>query len=322
MKQKRNKKNKNNNKRVPYKKTKVKTNFNTIKGVMVNDPLGWFALIFAVFFFFNIKLFNSVQLLGCVWLFAIPWTAAHRASLFITNAWSSLKLMSIESVMHSSHLILCPPLLLLPPIPPSIRVFSNESTLRMRWPKYWSFSFSFSPSKEHPGLISFRMDWLDLLAVQGTFKSLLQHHSSKASDLQRSAFFTIQLSHPYMTIGKTIALTRWTFVGKVMSLLFNMLSQFSSVAQSCPTLCDPMNHSTPGRPVHHQLPEFTQNHVHRVGDAIQPSHLLSSPSPPALNLSQHRGLFQWVNSSHEVAKVLEFQLQHQSFQWTPRTDLL
>uniref|UniRef100_A0AC11DB56 Uncharacterized protein n=1 Tax=Ovis aries TaxID=9940 RepID=A0AC11DB56_SHEEP len=131
--------------------------------------------------------------------------------------------MSIESVMPSSHLILCRPLLL-PPIPRSIRVFSNESTLCMRWPKYWSFSFSISPSNEHPGLVSFRMDWLDLLAVQGTLKSLLQHHSSKASILWRSPFFTVQLSHPYMTTGKTIALTRWTFVGKVMSLLFSMLS--------------------------------------------------------------------------------------------------
>ena len=128
--------------------------------------------------------------------------------------------------MPSSHLILCRPLLLLPPIPPSIRVFSNESTLHMRWPKYWSFSFSISLSKEHPGLISFRMDWLDLLAVQGTLKSLLQHHSSKASILRRSAFFTVQLSHPCMTTGKTVALTRQTFVGKVMSLLFNMLSKF------------------------------------------------------------------------------------------------
>ena len=127
--------------------------------------------------------------------------------------------------MPPSHLILCHPLLLLPPIPPSIRVFSNESTLCMRWPKYWSFSFSIIPSKEIPGLISFRMDWLDLLAVQGTLKSLLQHYSSKASILQCSAFFTVQLSHPYMTTGKTIALTRWTFAGKVMSLLFNMLSR-------------------------------------------------------------------------------------------------
>ena len=143
----------------------------------------------------------------------------------ITNSQSSPKLMSIELVMPSSHLILCDPLLLLPPIPPSIRVFSNESTLRMRWPKYWSFSFSISPSKEHPGLVSFRMDWLDLLAVQGTLKSLLQYHSSKASILRCSAFFTVQLSHPCMTTGKTIALTRRTFVGKVMSLLLNMLSR-------------------------------------------------------------------------------------------------
>ena len=148
-----------------------------------------------------------------------------RAPLSITNSWSSLRLMSIEAVMPSSHLILCHHLFLLPPIPPSIRVFSNESTLRMRWPKYWSFSFSISPSKEHPGLISFMMGWLDLLAVQRTLKSLLQHHSSKASILQCSAFFTVQLSHPYMTTGKTIALTRWTFIGKVISLLFNKLSR-------------------------------------------------------------------------------------------------
>ena len=143
----------------------------------------------------------------------------------ITNSRSSLKLMSIESVMTSSHLILRHPLFLLSPIPPSIRVFSNESTLRMRWSKYWSFSFNIIPSKEHPGLISFRMDWLGLLAVQGTLKSLLQHNSSKASILQRSAFFTVQLSRPYMTTGRTITLTRWTFVGKVMSLLLNMLSR-------------------------------------------------------------------------------------------------
>ena len=133
--------------------------------------------------------------------------------------------MSIKLVMPSSHFILCHPLLLLPSIPPSIRVISNKSTLHMRWPKYWNFNFSISPSNEHPGLISFRMDWLDLLAVQGTLKSLLQHHSSKASILQRSAFFTVQLSHPYMATGKTTALTRWTFVGKVMSLLLNMLSR-------------------------------------------------------------------------------------------------
>ena len=159
--------------------------------------------------------FSSVAQLCPV--FETPWIAARQASLFITISRSSLRLTSIESVMPSSHFILCRPLLLLPPIPPSIRVFSNESTLRMRWPKYWSFSFSIIPSKEIPGLISFRMDWLDLLAVQGTLKSLLQYHSSKASIFRCSAFFTVQFSHPYMATGKTIALTRWTFVGKVMS---------------------------------------------------------------------------------------------------------
>ena len=169
--------------------------------------------------------FSSIQLLSRVWLFATLRIAACQASLSITNSQSSLKLMSIESVMPSSHLILCRPLLLLPPIPPSITVFSTESALCMRWPKYWSFSFSISPSYEHPGLISFRMKWLDLLAVQGTLKSLLQHHSSKASVLQCSAFFIVQLSHPYMTTGKTKALTRRTFIDKVMSLLLNMLSR-------------------------------------------------------------------------------------------------
>ena len=154
-----------------------------------------------------------------------PWIATCQVSLSITDSQSPLKLMCIELVMPSSHLILCRPLLLLPPIPPSIRVFFNESILCMRWPKYWSFSFSIIPSKEHPGLISFRMDWLDLLAVRGTLKSLLQHHSSKASILQHSAFFTVQLSHPYMTTGKTIALARRTLVGKAMSLLVNMLSR-------------------------------------------------------------------------------------------------
>ena len=148
-----------------------------------------------------------------------------QASLSITNSWSLLKLLSLKLVMPSNHLILCCPLLLLPSIFPSIRVFSNESVLHIRWPKDWSFSFGISPSSEYPGLISFRIDWLDLLDVQGTLKSLLQHHSSKASILQHSAFFIVQLSHPYMTAGKTIALTRWTFVGKVMSLLFNMLSR-------------------------------------------------------------------------------------------------
>ena len=151
--------------------------------------------------------FSSDQLLSCVWLFATPWTAACQASLSITNSWSSPKPMSIKSMMPSNHLILCRPLLL-PSIFPSIRVFSSESALHIRWPKYWSFSFNISPSNEHSGLISFRMDWLDLYAVQGTLKSLLQHHSSKASILQHSAFFIVQLSHPYMTTGKTVALTR------------------------------------------------------------------------------------------------------------------
>ena len=167
---------------------------------------------------------NSVQF-SRVQLFATPWIAARQASLSITIFRSSLRLTFIESVMPSSHLILCRPLLLLPPIPHSIRVFSYQSTLRMRWPKYWSFSFSIIPSKEIPGLISFRTDWLDLLAVQGTLKSLLQHHRSKASILRRSAFFTVQLSHPYMTTGKIIALTRRTLVDKLMPLLFNMLSR-------------------------------------------------------------------------------------------------
>ena len=171
------------------------------------------------------KTFSSVQSLSRVRLFVTPWITARQASLSITNSQSSLRLTSIEPVMPSRHLILGCPLLLLPPISPSIRVFSNESTLHIRWPKYWSFSFSVSPSKKHPGLISFRMDWLDLLAVWGTLKSLLQHHSLKASILQHSAFFTVQPSHPYMTIGKTIALTKWIFVGKVISLLLNMLSR-------------------------------------------------------------------------------------------------
>ena len=159
-------------------------------------------------------------------LFETPWTTARQASLSITNSRSLLKLMSIELVMPSNHLILCHPLLLPPSIFPRIRVFSNESAVCIRWPKYWSFSLSISPSNEYSGLISFKMDWLDLLAVQGTLKSLLQHHSSKVSILQHSAFFIVHLSHPYMTTGKTIAVTRSTFVVKIMSLLFNMLLTF------------------------------------------------------------------------------------------------
>ena len=171
---------------------------------------------------------QSVQSFSYFQLFVTPWTAACQVSLSITNSWGPCKPMSMESVMPSNHLIFCHPLLLLPSIFPSIRVFSNESALPIRWPRYWSFSFSISPSNEHPGLISFRMDWLDLLAVQGSPKSLLQQYSSKnyvPSILQCSAFFIIQLSYPYMTTEKTIALTRWTFVDKVMSLLFNMLSK-------------------------------------------------------------------------------------------------
>ena len=160
-------------------------------------------------------LLSSVQSLSCVGLFATPWTAARQASLSITNSWSPLKLMSTESVMPSNHFILCRPLLLLPSVFLSIRVFSNKSALHIRWPKYWSLSFRISPSNEYSGLISFRIDWFDLLAVQGTLKSLLQHKSSKASIFQHSALFMVKFSHPYMTTRKTIALTRWTFVGNV-----------------------------------------------------------------------------------------------------------
>ena len=168
--------------------------------------------------------FSSFQLLVVSYSVTL-WTAACQASLSITNSRSLLKLMSIVSVIPSNHLIFCCPLLLLHSIFPSIRVFSNESVLLIRWPKYWSFSFSINPSNEYPGLISFRIHWFDLLAVQGNLKSLLQHHNSKASILQHSTFFMVQLSHPYTTTGKTIALTRWTFVSKVMSMLFNMLSR-------------------------------------------------------------------------------------------------
>ena len=179
--------------------------------------------------------FSRVQSLSHVQLFVIPWTTACQASLSITNSQSLPKLMFIESVILSNHLIPCRPLLLLPSIFPSIRVFSNESALHIRWPKCWSFCFSISPSNGHSGLISSRMDWLDLLVVQGTLKCLLQHQRSKVSILRHSAFFIVQLSHPYMTTGKTITLTRWTFVGKVMSLLFNMLSRLTITV--IPTVC-------------------------------------------------------------------------------------
>ena len=171
--------------------------------------------------FHSIKIVVVAHSLGHVQLFANPWTAGRQASLSFTISWSLLKLMSVELVMPSNHLILCRPLLFPPSIFPSIRVFYNDLSLWIRWPKYWSFSFSISSSNEYPVHISFRMDLFDLLAVQGTLKGLLQHHSSKGSILRLSAFFIVQLSHPYMTTGKTIALTRWTFVGKVMSLLFN-----------------------------------------------------------------------------------------------------
>ena len=169
---------------------------------------------------------SLVQSLNRIGLFATPWTAACQASLSITNFWILLKLTSIRSVMPSNHLTLCHPLLLLPSIFPCIRLFSNEPALLIRWPKYWNFNFGINPSNEYSGLISLRIDWFDLLAVQGTLKSLFQHYDSKASMLWCSAFFMVQLSHPYMTTGKTIALIRWTFIGKMMSLLFNMLSRF------------------------------------------------------------------------------------------------
>ena len=192
-----------------------------------------YKLFIDLFFSFIKSTFSSVSVQfssvaqSCLTLCNPIWITARQASLSISNFQSPPKLMSVESVMPSNHLILCPPLPLLPSIIPSIRVFSNESALRIKWPKYWNFSFSISPSNEYSALISFRMDWLDLLAVQGTLKSLLQHHSSKASILLCSAFFTVQLSYPYMTTGKTIALTRRTFVGKVMCLLFNMLSSLN-----------------------------------------------------------------------------------------------
>ena len=205
--------------------------------------------------------------------------------------------------MQSSHLILCRPFFLLPPIPPSIRVFSNESTLHMRWPKYWSFNFSISPSNEHPGLISFKMDWLGLLAVQGTLKSFLQHHSSKASILQCSAFFTIQLSHPYMTrdqihgpcSGSTV-LTRQPGISFCCC----------SVAKSCLTLCNPMDCSMPGFPVLHYLLEFAQTYFHWVSDAIQLSNPLLSPFPSAFNLYPALGSFpmsQFFTSGYQSIRV-------------------
>ena len=255
---------------------------------------------------------------------ATPWTAALQASLSIINSQSWIKPMSIELVISYNHLILWCPLLLLPSVFPSVRVFSNESVLCFRWPKHQSFQWIFRTD------FILRLTALNLQSKE-PLRVFSKHHSSKASFLQWQ--LSVQLSHPYTTTGKTIALTRWTFVGKVMSLLCNLLLQlviaflpravqFSSVAQSSLTFCDPMDCSMPGLPVHHQLPKFAQIQVHWVSDAIQPSHPLLSPSLHVLNLSQHLGLFKWVTSSHQVAKVLEFQLQHQPFQWAPRTDLL
>ena len=231
---------------------------------------------------------------------SVTLTAARQVSLSITNSRSLLKLMSIVSVMPSNHLILCHPLLLLCGIFPSIRVFFNES-IRIWWPKYWSFTFSIVLPMDIQGWFPLRLTGLIWFAVQETLKSLLQHHSSKASILWHSAFFMVQLSQLYVSTGKTIRSVQLT---------------------SHVWLCDPVDCSMPGFPVHHQLPELVQTHVHQVSDAIQPSRPLLSPSLPIFHLSQRQGLFQWVSSSHQVAKVLEFQLRHQSFQWIFRTDFL
>ena len=246
-------------------------------------PSGWDIHLLLVFHFQFSSVAQSCPALYDPMDFSMPGFPVHHQLLGLAQTHDH----RVGDAIQPSHSLLSPS----PAFSPKIRVFSKESVLRIRGTKYWSFSIS--PSNEYSGLISFRIDWFDLFEVQGTLKSLLQHHSSKASILQCSAFFMVQLSHPYMTTGKTKSLTRQTFVGKAMSLLFNMLFsvQFSSVAQSCPTLCDPMNRSMPGLPVHHQLPEFTQTHVHRVSDAIQPSHPLSSLYPPPLNLFQHQGLF-------------------------------
>ena len=253
-----------------------------------------------------------------------PYELQHkRLRLTFTISQSLLWLMSIE-IMPSNHLILCSPLLLLPSILPNIRVFSNDLALCFRWSKYWKFSFSISFSNEYSGLTFFRIYWFDLLDVQGALNSLLQHHSSKTSILRRSAFFIVQLSHPDTTLSLWLygpLLAKWCLCLLICCLGLPSV-QFSSVTQSCLIIYDPMYCKTPDLPVYHQLPEFTQTHAHWVGDVIQPSHPLSSPSHPAFNLFQHQGLFQWVSSLHQVAKVLELQLQNQSFQWIFRTDLL
>ena len=223
-----------------------------------------------------------------------PRTAACQASLAITNSWSLLKRMSIELVMPCNLLILCCPLLLLPSIFPSIRVFSSESVLPIRWPKYWSFSFTISPSNEYSGLISFKIDWFALPAVQGTLKSLLQHQSSKASIFPCSVISQVNTYHSSKGLIKNFFyITQPLFLQKYFHLLlFHSCIHCCLVLKSCPALCDLMNRSMPGLPVHHHLLESTQTHIHRVRDAIQPSHPLSSPSPPAPNPSQDQGLFQ------------------------------
>jgi len=244
---------------------------------------------------------------SCVWLFVTPWTAAAQASLSLTISWNLPQFMFIASVMPSSHLILWHPLLLLPSIFSSYRDFSNESSVCIRWPKYWSFSFSISLSIEYSGLISLNTDWFDLLAIQGIFRNLLQHHSLKASGINSLAFCLLY--------------------GPVLTRVCNHWEdhQFSSVQFSCSVVsdsswCHGLQHARP--PCPSPTPGFTQTHVYLVGDAIQPSPPLSSPSPPTFNLSQHQGLLKWVSSLHQVAEVLEFYLQHQSFQWIFRTDFL
>ena len=316
----------------------------------------------------------NIQSPSHVQLFSTPQTTECQASLSFTISWSLHKFMSVASVMPSSHLILWLPLLF--SVFPSIRDFSNESAVCSRWPKYWSFSFSISSSSEYSGLISVKIDWFGLLAVQCTLGHLLQHYSVKASIIWYSAFFVVQLSQPYMTTGKTIALTIQTFVSRVMSLLFNILSKFiiaflprsnhliswlqspstvileykkkksvtsftfspsicheviglnamifSSVQFSYSVMSDslwPHGLQHARSPCPSPTPGVYSTHVHWVIDAMQPSHPLLSPSPPTFNLSQHQSLIKWVSSLHQVVKVLEFQLQHQSFQWIFGTDL-
>jgi len=259
-----------------------------------------------------------VQLLNRVWLFMSPWTAAHQASLSFTISWSLFTLISTESVMTSNHLILCRPLLLLPSIFPSIRVFWSSLLHEIRL-----YSRTWTPGGKD--LRGIRRGWLSqCLCWTGCWS---QHYSE--IQVRGACNRPHALEVPLLPSSSLISLqTAKGSRGDVHTenppgcLQTCFMYQFSSVTQACPTLCDPMNRSTPGLPVRHQLPESTQTHAHWVGDAIQLSHPLSSPSPPALNPSQHQGLFKWVSSSHQVAKVLEFQLQNQFYQWTPRTDRL